>query len=154
MVSLKKILVPTDFSELSKRAVDYALSLVQQYGAEMTLLTVVDDRVFQDGLVDVAYLEQQVMEARNESFSKRLEALRAETANSAPAKAKITSEMIFGVAFSEIVQYAKDNQTDLIVMGTHGTSGITHMLLGSTTEKVVRKAPCPVMIVRDKKKEE
>ena len=63
-------------------------------------------------------------------------------------KLAITRKVLFGTPFIEIVRYARDNDIDLLVLGTHGRGAIAHMLMGSTAEKIVRKAPCPVLTVR------
>ena len=68
-------------------------------------------------------------------------------------KVKVDSKMLDGTPFVEIVRYARDEKKDLIIMPTHGRSGIAHMFLGSTTERVVRKAPCPVLVLRDEEQE-
>ena len=65
----------------------------------------------------------------------------------------VQQEVVFGVPFLEMIRYAKAKEMDMIVMGTHGRGAIAHMLLGSTAEKVVRKAPCPVLTVRDEEHE-
>jgi len=148
MISLKKILVPIDFSSTSKKAVLYGASLAKTYCAELTIMVVVDDRIFQDGLFDASFIEQEALDTRNKAFEERLEEVRKEVLEK-ESPINVITKMPFGVAFAEIIHYAKEEKTDLIVMGTHGTTGIAHMLIGSTTEKVVRKAPCPVMIVRD-----
>jgi len=148
MISLKKILVPIDFSATSKKAVLYGASLAKTYCAELSIVVVVDDRIFQDGLFDASFIEQEALDVRNKAFAKRLEEVKKEVL-AKDASINVKTKMSYGVAFAEIIHYAKEDKTDLIVMGTHGTTGIAHMLIGSTTEKVVRKAPCPVMVVRD-----
>jgi len=148
MVSIKKILVPIDFSSTSKKAVLYGASLAKTYCAELTITVVVDDRIFQDGLFDSSFIEQEALDIRNKAFAERLEEVKKDVLGG-EASITVKTKMSYGVAFAEIVHYAKEDKTDLIVMGTHGTTGIAHMLIGSTTEKVVRKAPCPVMVIRD-----
>jgi len=149
MVSLKKILVPTDFSVLSKKAVFDGANLAKKYKAELIIFAVVDDRIFQDGLFDTSYIEQEVLDARNKGFYKRLKSMKEKVLEKEPSL-DVRSEMPSGIAYSEIVLFAEKENVDLIVMGTHGSTGIVHILLGSTTEKVIRKAPCPVMVVREK----
>lgn len=144
MINLKRILVPSDFSECSEAAVRYGLELAHKFGASLHLLHVVQDPATQawaaEGLA-VPLLEA-VYEWQKEA-QVRLE-------QSIPAEARATATITCTIAapYPEIVRYATDNNIDLIVMGTHGRSGMSHMLLGSVAEKVVRRAPCPVLTVR------
>jgi len=141
MIRLERILVPTDFSECSVRARSYACELADRFSAEIHLLHVVPPMAF-PGYVDpipdhFAHLEegaQRELEAWNDP------ALEKAT--------RVARSVALDTPFVGIIRHARDNDIDLIVMGTHGRSGLTHALLGSVTEKVVRKAPCPVLTVR------
>jgi len=143
---LKRIMVPTDFFESSKKAIDYAVDLAKRYNAELILLSVVDDRIFQDGFLD-AFIEQEVIRSRNGVVEERLKAIKKEITDKEPSL-KVRWKMSLGIVFTEILHYAKEENVDLIVMGTHGTTGLAHVLIGSTTEKIVRKATCSVLVVR------
>lgn len=152
MIQLKKILLPTDFSEPAEKAILYACELAERFGSELHLLHVVHDLttdipdfgmgVAFPGYVDQLPLQQeQLKEAAQQHLRQVL-----------PADYRPHVETQFatrqGPAFLEIIGYARDYDIDLIVLGTHGRTGLSHALLGSVAEKVVRKAPCPVLTIR------
>jgi nucleotide-binding universal stress UspA family protein len=146
MIDLHRILVPTDFSKYSEIALNYAAALAEKFGAEIYLLHVVQDlALFIPDAVAVAPpiavpVEQFTAAAR--------EALQRLVRNPQLAALRVHQEIREGTPFYEIVRFAKEGSIDLIVMGTHGHAGLAHVLLGSVTERVVRKAPCPVLTVR------
>jgi nucleotide-binding universal stress UspA family protein len=146
MIKLQRILLPTDFSEHSAAARVYACEFAQQFGAELHLLHVIQDLaplVPEPGAAlapPVDYLRELELNA-----NAMLE--RAVDPNWAAGKT-IVRAVRQGPPFLEIIRYAKETNIDLIVLGTHGRGGLAHMLLGSVAEKVVRKAPCPVLTVR------
>lgn len=146
MINLKRILVPTDFSEHSANALRYAAAFARRFSAELYLL-----HVFQDLAVSgpeavavgppiVAPIEQFLDSARK-SLDRLVEDAHLQ-------QLTVHREVRPGTPFDEIVGMAKEKDIDLIVMGTHGRGWLAHVLLGSVTEKVVRKAPCPVLTVR------
>jgi nucleotide-binding universal stress UspA family protein len=147
MAELKKILVPTDFSEDSEHAAAYAVELGRQYGAgEIHCIHVSD--IPADLLATSAYYmtgpsEQFVEQVRQEG-RKSLEAFAQKNFKDVPVK----TAFLEGRPFVEIIRYARENQIDLIVISTHGRGGIKHALFGSVAEKVIRKAPCPVLVVK------
>ena len=149
ILRLKKILVPTDFSETSKKAVQYALRFAEQFDCEIALLYVVEPVTPLVG----APLGVEVSTEKDE-FSmaeKDLAALAAELhANGAHL---VTSSVRVGHAPNEITKAAKDLDADLIIIATHGYTSWQHMCIGSTAERVVRAAPCPVLVVREKEHE-
>ena len=144
MIDLKRILAPTDFSEYSEHALRYACEFADRFGAELQLLSVVHDTkaVFDelDMTTFEAYFSQQ-----EEANRRRLEQLPASPWNE---RLRVIRKVGVGNPFLEIIRYAKLQNIDLIVMGTHGRTGLQHVLLGSVAEKVVRKAPCPVLTIR------
>ena len=146
MIELHRILVPTDFSKHSEVALTYAVALAEKFGAELVLLHVVQDlALFIPDAVAVAPpiaapVEQFVAAARD--------ALERVAKADNLQHVRVRREVREGTPFYEIIRFAKEGDIDLIVMGTHGHAGLTHVLLGSVTEKVVRKAPCPVLTVR------
>ena len=145
MIELKHILAATDFSESSADAIGYACALADKFDAELHLLHVLEAHasstpVFVGGLA----LSPRVQESR--------EAAEKALGQVAPAR-KAVRATVAGPAFLGILGYAKDNDIDLIVLGTHGRSGLAHVMLGSVAERVVRKASCPVMTVRHPKHE-
>ncbi|KHE93797.1 MAG: universal stress protein [Candidatus Scalindua rubra] len=151
MIKLKKILCPFDFSESAQEALKYAIHLmIKDDDATLYLTHVVDSRVFdyggpvyeQEPLVTKIALDQST---REQLEKKLLAEVPEEIQN------RVETIILFGVPFLEIIMTAKDKNIDLIVIGTHGRTGIAHMLIGSVAEKVIRKAPCPVLCVKSKK---
>ncbi len=146
MIDLRRILVPTDFSKNSENALRYAVAFADKFAAELHLLHVVQDlALFIPDTVAVSPIAappvDQLTAAVREGL---LKVVREHGLEGRP----VCPEVREGVPFHEIIRYAKDKDVDLIVMGTHGRTGLAHVLLGSVTEKVVRKAPCPVLTVR------
>ena len=138
MFTLQRILVPTDFSETSDAALKYGIGLAQGFSAQLHLLHIpggTGENFEAD--FPVGQFERAARE-RLETLVSQQEAkqLRPEYA------------MRIGAPSDEIMRYAGDRDVDLIVMGTHGRTGVAHMLMGSVAEKVVRAAPCPVLTVR------
>jgi nucleotide-binding universal stress UspA family protein len=147
MIQLKRILVPTDFSEPSERAAAYAVELAKQFRAEEVHCLHVSD-IPADLLATSAYYmtgpsEHFVEQVRQES-QKNLDAFIAKNLHGVPVR----KAFVEGRPFVEIVRYARDNKIDLVVIATHGRTGLKHALFGSVAEKVVRKTPCPVLVVR------
>lgn len=143
----EKILVPVDFSACSKRAVQEAILLAKQYRASLLLVHVVETycALGDYGLLDYGTLELQ----SRESAKKELETLITEiSAQDIPVKAC----MCDGHPASKIVEITTKSGVDLIVISTHGRTGLNHVLLGSTAEEVVRQAPCPVVTLRGRRK--
>src|SRR5262245_28532006 len=146
MIDLKQILVPTDFSKHSQVALTYSSAFAEKFGAEMHLLHVVQDlALFIPDMVTVtpplAPNVEQLTAAVRAAFDRLV-------AENQLARFKVVREVREGAPFYEIIRYAKEKDVDLIIMGTHGHSGLVHVLMGSVAEKVVRKAPCPVLTVR------
>jgi universal stress protein A len=146
MIQLNRVLVPTDFSDYSRSALEYGCAFAERFGAELHLVHVLQDLV---GLVPEPGLAfpppgEYVLELQ-QSAEKALAQL---PGAAAPAGLQVVRSTRHGPPFLEIIRYARETAIDLIVMGTHGRSGLAHMLLGSVAEKVVRKAPCPVLTVR------
>jgi len=149
-IDLKKILVPIDFSEHSRKALQYAIPFAQQFGASIDLVYVVEPTVypadFSFGQVGFPAIEDELRKRGAEELD---DLIRKDIGKRVPAKRAIRT----GKAFYEILLYAKEEKIDFIVIATHGHTGIEHALFGSTAEKVVRKAPCPVLIVRTGERE-
>jgi universal stress protein A len=149
ILRLKRILVPTDFSETSKKAVQYALRFAEQFGCEISLLYVVEPATPLVGAplaVEVFTDEDELSMAE-----KDLAALAAELHTEAVPLAN--SSVRIGHAPNEITKAAKDLDVDLIIIATHGYTSWRHLCIGSTAERVVRTAPCPVLVVREKEHE-
>lgn len=139
-----KILLPTDFSDHADEALRYALALAQTHAASLCLVHAYDilPYTLPEGLPMVDDLQ---MGQLREALEKQLQAA-AKRARAGGAS-DVTTQLVAGPAPAEIVRLANEWHADLIVMGTHGRTGLTHLLLGSVTEKVVRKAACPVLTV-------
>lgn len=132
MIELARILLPTDFSKFSREATEYACAFADQFDAELHLLHVFESH-------EIAYPELE--ETIDSALADVLDPNWAEGRRIVKATAE-------GPAFLEIIRYGREHDIDLIVMGTHGRSGLAHALIGSVAERVVRKAPCPVLTVR------
>lgn len=139
---LKKLLVPVDFSDCSRKALQYAIPFAEQFGAELNLLYVEEPYPIIADLGPVTL--QELPDARGE-----LETLRQTISESIHSSAWVRT----GVPHIVIRETATDLGIDLIVLSTHGHKGFRRVILGSTTEKVVRYAPCPVLIVRECERE-
>ena len=141
-LAFKTILVATDFSDASELALEYARVVAQRFGAGLRVLHVVEtpmplgSELYVPDLKTVA--ERAVVEAQQQ-----LAATMATISGD-----DVIGQVLVGHAAKKIVEYADDHDVDMIVMGTHGRSGLPHVLLGSVAEKVVRKAGCPVLTVR------
>ena len=146
MIQLKRILVPTDFSEHSANAMKYACALAEKFSSELHLLHVLQDLVAMVPEPGLAFPPPG--DYMNELKTSAEEAMKKLPDSSSPQTGAIVRATRQGPPFLEIIRYAKTNDIDLIVMGTHGRSGLAHMLMGSVAEKVVRKASCPVLTVR------
>jgi universal stress protein A len=149
-IKLHRILVPIDFSEHSKKALQYAIPFAEQFNASVDLLYVVEPTVypadFSFGQVGFPAIEDELRQRGGEE----LEALiKREIGKRVEARSAVRT----GKAFNEIDQYAQEASIDLIIIATHGHSGMEHVLFGSTAEKVIRHAPCPVLVVRMAEKE-
>ena len=146
MIRLAKLLVPTDFSEDSEQAARYAVELAKRFQAEIHCVHVVD--IPADLLSTSAYYmtgpsEQFIDQIREES-KKNLETFAKKNLEGV----EVRTVFLEGSPFVEIIRYARDHQIDLVVIATHGRTGLRHVLFGSVAEKVVRKAPCPVLVVK------
>lgn len=148
---LSRILVPVDFSSLSKKALEYAKQLAMHLGADLTLLHVLEPEIPPtfDGYMISAPLVTAPMSGASEK--RELKTL-VNSAHSAGIR-QVHSTIRQGLPSHEIVDAAKDLNVDLIVLGTHGYTGWKHFCIGSTAERVVRAAHCPVLVVRDKEHE-
>lgn len=146
MINLKRILVATDFSDHASVALNYGAALAEAFDAEVILCHVVEtpDLISQipptgEGYFPPNYQEQQKKAAQKE----------CESALSKTGIAKGRVLIVEGSPFYEVIRAAKSEDVDLVVVGTHGRGAIAHVLLGSVAEKIVRKAPCPVLTVRE-----
>ena len=143
MVTLKKILCPVDHSECSYLALKYAISLALKDEAKLYLMHVIDSRLYDTEMYKLSpYKLNEIDESK----------IRADLMKSLPEGTtdvlEVETIVVKGVPFNEIINAATEISVDLIVIGTHGRTGISHVMLGSVAEKVVRKSLCPVLTVR------
>jgi nucleotide-binding universal stress UspA family protein len=147
MIDLRRILVPTDFSKHSHTALTYAASFAEKFGAEIHLLHVVQD--FAVFFPDPIAAGSAAFPPTGQLTAAVRAALDRTVAEHKLQNLRVHAEAREGAPYHEIVAYAREHEIDLIIMGTHGRTGLAHLLLGSVAEKVVRRAPCPVLTVRD-----
>jgi len=143
MIVLKKILCPVDHSECSYLALKYAISLALKDEAKLYLMHVIDTRLYDTEIykfspyklneIDMNKIRENLMKSLPEGTTDVLE---------------VETIVVKGVPFNEIINAASEIGADLVVIGTHGRTGLSHVVMGSVAEKVVRKAPCPVLTVR------
>ncbi|MCK6468038.1 MAG: universal stress protein [Candidatus Brocadia sinica] len=145
MIILKKILCPVDHSECSYLALKYAISLALKDEAKLYLMHVIDTRLYDTEIykfspykidevdIDMSKIREDLMKSLPEGTTDVLD---------------VETIIVKGVPFHEIVNAAAEISADIIVIGTHGRTGLSHVVMGSVAEKVVRKATCPVLTVR------
>lgn len=149
MTRISSILVPTDFSNTADAALDYAFVIAERFGAAVHLLHVIEDPFVAGGLAGEAYVAEapSMRAALMNDAQSRL----AQRAVPRHPGGTVDSEVMFGHGARTIAEFARERGIDMIVMGTHGRTGIAHLVLGSVTERLVRIAPCPVLTVRHPK---
>jgi len=149
-LQLRRILVPLDFSTPSLKALRYARAFAHQFKAGLVLLHVTEPVVFPSELGYAPLATETLERSFQEDAQAKLSAIALEpTATALP----VETVLRVGRPFHEIVSAAAELNTDLIIIATHGFTGLTHVLLGSTAERVVRHAPCPVLVVREQEHE-
>jgi len=139
---LRSILVPVDFSKPSLDALQHALALARRYEAQLTLLHVIEP-LHPDMLIDTTQGQRDARVAAHERLTRLADATKK-------AWPRTDRELRAGHPVTTITALAKRTNADLIVIGTHGYTGLKHAMLGSVAERVVRHAPCPVLTVRAK----
>jgi len=146
MIKIKQILVATDFSEYGNLAVNHAKELAEAFQAKLQVLHVVEEPY---GYVGNTHGLLPAADAFRESLN-RAARMQLDQVLSADEVQRFDARLSLrtGTPYAEIVRFAQDQDVDLIVVGTHGHRALTHMLLGSVAEKVVRYARCPVLTVR------
>lgn len=145
-LSIKKVLVPIDFSDYSKSALKYAVNFAKSFGADMTLIYVVEPIIyppdFSMGQIAIPTISTEWDDRAREELDKLAK-------SEIPAEVKVKTIIKTGKPFVEIIETATEENIDIIIIATHGHSAVEHILFGSTAEKVVRKAPCPVLTLRE-----
>jgi nucleotide-binding universal stress UspA family protein len=145
MKTFETIIFPTDFSENSEYAFEYALSLAMKFNARLVVMHVINEPVDLRGFyvphISFEKLEEEILSAAEKMMEKFCHTKLA-------SYSKYSSCIVAGIPYDEILRKVEEEKGSLIVMGTHGRKGIDHFLFGSTTERVVRTAVCPVLTVR------
>ena len=144
MKKIEKILAPTDLSELSGLGVGYALELARGWGASVTVYDVAD-------AAELVNYKARSLEELVEKHRQALAQFLKQNFDDMPASMEVRQKVEVGTPAANIVAEADKFGYDLIVMSTHGRTGIAHMLIGSVTEQVLRNAPCPVFSVHPPK---
>jgi nucleotide-binding universal stress UspA family protein len=144
-LNINKILVPIDFSDYSKNTLKYSVNFSKTFNADLILVYVVEPVIyppdFSMGQIAIPSVDLE-MDKRAE------EELKSLANKEIPSNINIKTIIKTGKPFIEIIETASEEDVDLIIIATHGHSGVEHILFGSTAEKVIRKAPCPVLTLR------
>jgi nucleotide-binding universal stress UspA family protein len=145
MNEIRTLLLTTDFSDTSMRAFEAAATLARRFGAKILLVYVDEDRLPPLVIEYMAVGVEEILDQQRESAAERL----AELARTRfDASIAVETLVALGTPHVEIVRLAEEREADLVVMATHGRGFISHAILGSTAERVLRRSPCPVLIVR------
>lgn len=144
-LGLHSILVPIDFSVHSKNALKYAIPLAEQFGASLHLVFVVEPTVYP---ADLGFGQVVLPGIEEELREKGAEELQSLIEREIGSRVKATSVVRTGSPHQEILSEAEERKVDMIVVATHGHSGVEHMLFGSTADRIVRHAKCPVLTIR------
>lgn len=144
-MKIKRILCPTDFSAIAEKAVEYAVFLASSHNAELRLLHVVDHLHGFDNYLILSMTPHEIAERMEKDAYKNL----TDIMNQIKDTVKIEKAVRHGKASVQIIEMAKEMKADLIVMGSHGRTGLSHVIIGSVAEAVVRHGCCPVLVVRD-----
>lgn len=148
-MKIRSILVPVDFSAESEKALAYAVPFARQFGAKLTIVHVVEPTATPDFLTSFPLvIEKDKLMTESKSHLDRI------VSDLAIDRKLIDGTLVrYGRSFYEITEAARSLKSDLIIISTHGYSGLKHALLGSTAERVVQHAPCPVLVVRPRERE-
>ena len=141
MVEVKKVIIPVDFTSAMNKVVDYATSIADQLGAEIIFFHVVNDfQGYDMMLVHPSFetMRKDLEQKSNERIANLVEDYKG-------VKKGVSGKVVSGDAGDEIVKLAKEEQADMIIIGTHGTKGLERILMGSTAEYVVKKASTPIL---------
>jgi nucleotide-binding universal stress UspA family protein len=144
-LSVRQILVPIDFSTYSKNALRVAVPMAEQFGAALRLVYVVEPTIYP---ADLGFGQVVFPNVEEELVEKGTKELRNIIDLQIPGTTKATSTVRTGKPYQEILAEAAESGVDMIVIATHGHTGVEHMLFGSTAERIVRNARCPVLTIR------
>ena len=145
MGAFETILLTTDFSDLSRQAVAPALSIADRFGSKILVLYVVEDRLppFVDEYTGISL--EEILQAHTERARREMSRF---VEQNLPGRSDVETVVAAGMPSAEVVRVAEEREVALIAMATHGRGFVSHALFGSTTERVLRRAPCPVLTVR------
>ncbi|MFC5367568.1 universal stress protein [Salinirubrum litoreum] len=146
--TVRTVLLPTDGSEGAEAAVAHAVSLAQTYGATIHVLAVADTKSYGTFTTGGAGTVISALEGRCREHVAATRELIADLTSDDPDSPAVETAVVRGFPAEEILRYAEEHDADLLVMGTHGRTGVGRVLLGSVTERVVRRARIPVVTVR------
>ena len=146
----RRILLPSDFSDCSAEAARAARQLAGTFGARLTVLHVLDEPAALDPMFR-GEVPLELLRGRMEQYAR--EGMEAFVSAHFRGEGNVETRIASGVPYREILREARETGADLIVIGTHGRTGVEHVIFGSTAEKVVRMAPCPVLTIRQGGKE-
>lgn len=150
MTEWRRICCAVDFSDPSRFAMEEAADLARTFHGQLTLVHVEEPRPVMP--IDVIVPAASAFEAPSVDVARCVTAWRVEA--SARAGSPVKSAVRVGAPAEEILRFARDEAMDLLVVGTHGRTGLKHLVLGSVAERIVRQAPCPVLVVRTKEASE
>jgi universal stress protein A len=149
LLEIGRVLVPVDFSDCSLKALHYAVRFAEQFGSKLILSHVVESYP-----VDYVFGIKEAMDSNQWRFDQARAQLKWMCESLAWPRTVTAEEIVlFGKPFHQICEAAKERNADLIIIATHGRTGLQRLQLGSTAERVVRHAPCPVLVVREREKE-
>jgi nucleotide-binding universal stress UspA family protein len=147
MFKIKNILLPTDLSSTSLSAADYAVELASQYNAKIHLLHVLEKTPPILTIRSLDLSQEKILKSFEEEGKKSLENAVKKIQKNRISEVNIEPVLKKGIDYEEIVKYSKEHKIDVIVIATHGRTGILRTLLGSVAEKVIRYAKCPVLVI-------
>ena len=144
-IKFQVIVVPVDFSDYSLRALPYAVSLAERFGARLKIVYINEPSL---QVSDVAWVGVDERTIDEDHLTEARRALEKLVLDKIPTDISVDAEILTGDPVDKIVAYATDQNADLIIMATHGRGGLSHVLMGSVAEHVVRKGPCPVLTLK------
>ena len=142
MAEIKKIVVPVDFSSTTDKVVDYAMTVADKLGAEVLFFHVIND--FQG--YDMMLVHPSFISMTKELEKESRERIKALVDDYKDREYGVGGDVAIGDAAEKIIKYAREQNADMIIIGTHGTKGLERILMGSTAERVVKNASCPVLV--------
>jgi len=142
MAAINKVVIPVDFSSNMDKVVDYAMSIADKLGAKVLFFHVVND--FKG--YDMMLVHPSFMGMTKDLELQAEERITGLVKDYEQREKGVSGNVIVGDAADEIINYAKLERADMIIIGTHGSKGLERVLMGSTAERVVKKAPCPVLV--------